>query len=171
MDEGRSSIPADDLYQRPGSAVAPMSSTHEGDREPIAFDLERQRVPLIRQHFGVGTSELLAFAFDDPIEMHVLFECSSGRPSNHPASTDEPRDRRRARTARRRGYHRSSRPPRSRRQTYVRWGQIEIRLPDRDGKALRSAQDGTFANAGKVALWTKADSVTYFDTISIMTFK
>jgi hypothetical protein len=40
-----------------------------------------------------------------------------------------------------------------------------------DGKALLSAQDGTFADAGKVALWTKADSVTYFDTISIMTLK
>jgi hypothetical protein len=40
-----------------------------------------------------------------------------------------------------------------------------------DGKALLSAQDGTFPDAGKVALWTKADSVTYFDTISIMTLK
>jgi hypothetical protein len=40
-----------------------------------------------------------------------------------------------------------------------------------DGKALISAQDGTFPNAGKVALWTKADSVTYFDTISITTLK
>ena len=36
-----------------------------------------------------------------------------------------------------------------------------------DGKALISAQDGIFPDAGKVALWTKADSVTYFDTISI----
>jgi hypothetical protein len=36
-----------------------------------------------------------------------------------------------------------------------------------DGKTLLSAQDRTFADAGKVALWTKADSVTYFDTISI----
>lgn len=36
-----------------------------------------------------------------------------------------------------------------------------------DGNALFSAQDGTFRDAGKVALWTKADSVTYFDTISI----
>jgi hypothetical protein len=27
--------------------------------------------------------------------------------------------------------------------------------------------DSTFAKAGKVALWTKADSVTYFDTIAI----
>ena len=37
-----------------------------------------------------------------------------------------------------------------------------------DGKALLTAQDNTFPDAGKVALWTKADSVTYFDTISIM---
>ena len=36
-----------------------------------------------------------------------------------------------------------------------------------DGNALFSAQDATFRDAGKVALWTKADSVTYFDTISI----
>jgi hypothetical protein len=36
-----------------------------------------------------------------------------------------------------------------------------------DGKALISAQDRTFPDSGKVALWTKADSVTYFDTISI----
>lgn len=37
-----------------------------------------------------------------------------------------------------------------------------------DGKALLSAQDRTFSDAGKVALWTKADSATYFDTISII---
>jgi hypothetical protein len=36
-----------------------------------------------------------------------------------------------------------------------------------DGKALYTAEDKTFANAGKVALWTKADSVTHFDTITI----
>ena len=40
-----------------------------------------------------------------------------------------------------------------------------------DGKALISAQDSTFSDAGKVALWTKADSVTYFDTISIIAVK
>jgi hypothetical protein len=40
-----------------------------------------------------------------------------------------------------------------------------------DGKALLSAQDPTFLDAGKVALWTRADSVTYFDTISITTLK
>jgi hypothetical protein len=36
-----------------------------------------------------------------------------------------------------------------------------------DGKPLYTAEDGTFANPGKVALWTKADSVTHFDAISI----
>jgi hypothetical protein len=36
-----------------------------------------------------------------------------------------------------------------------------------DGNTLLSAQDRTLSDAGKVALWTKADSVTYFDTISI----
>jgi hypothetical protein len=40
-----------------------------------------------------------------------------------------------------------------------------------DGKALLTAQDNTFPDAGKVAVWTKADSVTYFDTISIMPLK
>jgi hypothetical protein len=40
-----------------------------------------------------------------------------------------------------------------------------------DGKALLTAQDNTFPDAGRVALWTKADSVTYFDTISIMPLK
>jgi len=36
-----------------------------------------------------------------------------------------------------------------------------------DGKTLYSATDSTFAKAGKVALWTKADSVTRFDQIRI----
>ncbi len=36
-----------------------------------------------------------------------------------------------------------------------------------DGKPLFTAGDKTFANPGKVALWTKADSVTHFDKISI----
>jgi glycosyl hydrolase family 59 (putative galactocerebrosidase) len=40
-----------------------------------------------------------------------------------------------------------------------------------DGKTMFSAQDRTFTDAGKVALWTKADSVTYFDTISIVPLK
>ena len=38
-----------------------------------------------------------------------------------------------------------------------------------DGKALYSASDKTFAGAGKVALWTKSDSVTRFDQIKVMT--
>jgi glycosyl hydrolase family 59 (putative galactocerebrosidase) len=36
-----------------------------------------------------------------------------------------------------------------------------------DGKPLISVHDKTFSEPGKVALWTKADSMTYFDTISI----
>jgi hypothetical protein len=37
------------------------------------------------------------------------------------------------------------------------------------GKPLFTATDQTFAGAGKVALWTKADSVTRFDRIEITT--
>jgi hypothetical protein len=40
-----------------------------------------------------------------------------------------------------------------------------------NGKVLFSTEDRTFSGAGKVALWTKADSVTYFDTISITPLK
>jgi hypothetical protein len=36
-----------------------------------------------------------------------------------------------------------------------------------DGKTLCTAEDNTFAGPGKVARWTKADSVTHFDTIAI----
>ena len=36
-----------------------------------------------------------------------------------------------------------------------------------DGKQLFSATDRTFAGAGRIALWTKADSVTRFDRIEI----
>jgi hypothetical protein len=36
-----------------------------------------------------------------------------------------------------------------------------------DGQMLFTAKDNTFAGPGKVALWTKADSVTHFDTIVI----
>jgi hypothetical protein len=38
-----------------------------------------------------------------------------------------------------------------------------------DAKILFTTKDRTFANAGKVALWTKADSVTRFDALSIRT--
>jgi hypothetical protein len=53
------------------------------------------------------------------------------------------------------------------------WHDLELRAEGErftvtfDGKELFTAKDNTFADAGKVALWTKADSVTYFDTISI----
>ncbi len=36
-----------------------------------------------------------------------------------------------------------------------------------DGKELCSALDATFPGEGKVALWTKADSVTHFDDLTI----
>ena len=36
-----------------------------------------------------------------------------------------------------------------------------------DGKELFAAQDDTIKESGKVALWTKADSVTYFDSITL----
>lgn len=36
-----------------------------------------------------------------------------------------------------------------------------------NGKKLFEAEDNTFAEAGKVGLWTKADSVTYFDDLRI----
>jgi hypothetical protein len=35
------------------------------------------------------------------------------------------------------------------------------------GMSVYTVQDNTFAGAGRVGLWTKADSVTYFDTIAI----
>ena len=36
-----------------------------------------------------------------------------------------------------------------------------------DGKELYSATDRTFAEPGRIALWTKADSVTHFDRLEI----
>jgi hypothetical protein len=36
-----------------------------------------------------------------------------------------------------------------------------------DGQELFSARDATFAAEGKVALWTKADSITHFDNLTI----
>jgi len=38
-----------------------------------------------------------------------------------------------------------------------------------DGKQLYTATDRTFAAAGRIALWTKADSVTRFDRVEINT--
>jgi hypothetical protein len=36
-----------------------------------------------------------------------------------------------------------------------------------NGEKLYEVEDGTFADAGKVGVWTKADSVTYFDDLSV----
>ena len=36
-----------------------------------------------------------------------------------------------------------------------------------DGKPVVDAKDETFRDAGKVGLWTKADSVTYFDALTV----
>ena len=36
-----------------------------------------------------------------------------------------------------------------------------------DGKPVIDAKDDTFKDAGKVGLWTKADSVTHFDALSV----
>jgi hypothetical protein len=37
-----------------------------------------------------------------------------------------------------------------------------------DGKKVIDAHDSTFASAGKVGVWTKADSVTYFDELKVV---
>ena len=37
-----------------------------------------------------------------------------------------------------------------------------------DGKTVLDAKDGTFKDAGKVGLWTKADSLVYFDGFSMV---
>jgi hypothetical protein len=53
------------------------------------------------------------------------------------------------------------------------WHQLGLRAEGErftitfDGKPLFTASDQTFTNAGKIALWTKADSVTRFDRIEI----
>jgi hypothetical protein len=46
----------------------------------------------------------------------------------------------------------------------VRGSRFEVFL---DGLNLFGATDATFARAGRIALWTKADSVTYFDDLRI----
>jgi Domain of Unknown Function (DUF1080) len=37
-----------------------------------------------------------------------------------------------------------------------------------NGQKLYEVEDGTFTEAGKVGLWTKADSVTYFDDLKVI---
>jgi len=59
------------------------------------------------------------------------------------------------------------------RVTANEWHQLGLRAEGErftisyDGKTLFSATDNTFSEAGGVALWTKADSVTRFDRIAI----
>ena len=38
-----------------------------------------------------------------------------------------------------------------------------------NGQGLYEVEDATFAGAGKVGVWTKADSVTYFDDLTVVT--
>ena len=38
-----------------------------------------------------------------------------------------------------------------------------------DGRKLYEVEDTTFTQAGKVGVWTKADSVTYFDDLTVVT--
>ena len=40
-----------------------------------------------------------------------------------------------------------------------------------DGKPLHSTNDRTFPGAGRIALWTKSDSVTRFDQIDVQVFR
>jgi len=53
------------------------------------------------------------------------------------------------------------------------WHTLGLRAKDErftisfDGKQLFAAEDHTFAGPRKVALWTKADSLTHFDSIAI----
>jgi hypothetical protein len=46
----------------------------------------------------------------------------------------------------------------------VQGDRLEVRL---NGEVLFEARDQTFKDAGKVGLWTKADSVTYFDDLRV----
>lgn len=54
-----------------------------------------------------------------------------------------------------------------------RWSTLEVAFEGTrfavsfDGSPLFEVEDSTFSSAGKVGLWTKADSVTYFDAVEI----
>lgn len=54
------------------------------------------------------------------------------------------------------------------------WGELRVTARgDLDtvylnGQKLHEVEDGTFAEAGKVGVWTKADSVTYFDELKVV---
>jgi hypothetical protein len=40
-----------------------------------------------------------------------------------------------------------------------------------NGQKLFEVEDGTFTAGGKVGVWTKADSVTYFDDLKLAIVK
>jgi len=54
-----------------------------------------------------------------------------------------------------------------------KWGTLAVRFQGNlftvffDGKELFQVEDNTFPEAGKTGLWTKADSVTYFDDFTL----
>jgi hypothetical protein len=54
-----------------------------------------------------------------------------------------------------------------------RWNTLKVTFRDNvftvflNGERLFDAEDRTFTKAGKTGLWTKADSVTYFDEFTI----
>jgi hypothetical protein len=55
-----------------------------------------------------------------------------------------------------------------------RWSQLGVTVRGNtftvslNGQGLYEVEDTTFAGAGRVGVWTKADSVTYFDDLTIV---
>lgn len=55
------------------------------------------------------------------------------------------------------------------------WSELRVTARDKfftvylNGQKLYEVEDGTFTEAGKVGLWTKADSVIYFDDLEVKT--
>jgi hypothetical protein len=53
------------------------------------------------------------------------------------------------------------------------WSELRVVATDNlfeaflNGQKLYEVEDGTFPDAGKIGLWTKADSVTYFDDLRV----
>jgi hypothetical protein len=56
----------------------------------------------------------------------------------------------------------------------LEWNTLEIAFNARlftvffNGERLFETEDGTFTGAGKTGLWTKADSLAYFDEFTIL---
>jgi hypothetical protein len=150
MDEGRFSISADDLYQRLGSAAAPIVIDARG---APAFEAdERMVVGAIR----CNPKELAAWRHGRTDCQPVFVDYLHGHEVSQGA----------AETLSGLGGSR----PRSRRRSGTRW--VSAPRGERftlllDGKVVFTTTDKIFADPGKVALWTKADNVTHFDAIEI----